>query len=198
MAEQKNTQKGDSGTTRRGFIGAIGAAAVGASLPAGAAPPPAWPNVQAQIPALRAAYMAEVARLAETLRPRFEAGEIRANREVDFARFDEPGVRCTREDLENMPMGRVERIVAEHFGLVVTVTDDADVYGSTFEGDGAAAYLVLACSPNEERVGDSWGHPCYHAQTSAALDLITAARARGMYVPTADEEYFEGAGEVRS
>jgi hypothetical protein len=140
--------------------------------------------------------MAEVERLADALRPRFESGELRACNEEDYRIYDEPGRSATQDDIENMPMGRCEALVAEHFGIAVTVTDDADG-GRTYRGDAEATHLVLAFSPNAARTEElANNHPGYHAQTAAALDLITAARARGMYVPTADEEFQDEPEEV--
>jgi hypothetical protein len=161
MAEKKNTPQGDSGTTRRGFIGAIGAAAAASALPApalGAARE--WGVAVGRVPALRAAYLAEVERLAETLRPRFESGELHGwNSPSDPA------------DSSNHPTMRLEDELAEYVC------------------DFPSAYLVLACSPAE--TGIDGGICLADAQSAARECLVTdvfrAARERGWWRPGADE-----------
>lgn len=70
--------------SRRGFIGTIGAAAAATALPLfpalarQPAPQGNWPGaVSTHADGFRAAYLAELVRFAESLRPRFESGELR-------------------------------------------------------------------------------------------------------------------------
>lgn len=179
--------KGTGEVTRRGFIGAMGAAAAAVAVPATVqAMPRGWPGDWTPF---RAAYMAEIERLAEANRARFKAGELRAERDGDFEGLKSGNGIATPEEMDNMPMGRCEGIVAAHFGLGVDrgVTEYGGRPLQTFDGDESAAYMVLACSPHAADTDDNWNHPCFHARNAAAWDLITVARARGMYAPAADE-----------
>jgi hypothetical protein len=143
-----------------------------------------WDAWRAQISALRATYLAEVERLAEELRPRFEAGELRA---------------MTGEDLEDgdwgatSPFWKVGEICAARFGCAVTRTADGALVG-----DIEAARLVLLASPRAESQDRNATHPCYPAKDAAAWDVIAVARERGMYVPGADEDVDPLVSELRA
>jgi hypothetical protein len=173
--------------SRRGFLAAGGALAVGAavfpSLPE-AGPLARWTDASGiHLTALRAAYVAEVARFAETLRPRFESGDLRAFRDGD----DEEVFRDHKNGIPDSPHWKVEKLCAAHFGLEVARTKCPDG-GETFDGDAARAHYILAASPHTESTEDEgFFHSCYHATTAAAWDVIALARDLGWYVPTADE-----------
>jgi len=168
--------------SRRSFIGgAVVAGAAVASAPVlgrekGGAAGKTWAgSVTAHAAALKAAYLAELERFAETLRPRFESGELRA--------FRSPGDDYNREKgREDYPQEKLERLLATHFGLEET--------GDKGEGgDAAAAYAILAASPRAEVTADEgWNHPIYHAANAVGWDVIALARARGWYTPGRDEE----------
>jgi hypothetical protein len=118
---------------------------------------------RSQLPALRTAYAAEVEQLAEDLRPRFEAGELRG-----FATPDGDG------DAPS-PFFELERICCAHFRLTELET--------------AALALLTELTPRAEATasaGDleyvSW------LQCALAWDVIAVARARGWYEPTPDEQ----------
>jgi hypothetical protein len=176
-------ENGTSNVSRRGFLAAIGAAGALPLFPALAQQPGPGRWAEAadiNVAALRAAYHAEIARLSATLRPRFESGELRAYRDGD----DEGVFRGT--GAADSPHWEVERICAKHFGLEVKrdVLDNGD---EVFQGDGGAAYLVLAASPRAECTEDAFYHACHHAQTAAAWDVIMYARSARWYTPAANE-----------
>jgi hypothetical protein len=160
--------------TRRGFLATVGAAAAATTVPKVAtAAPSTWTGAAGfHGAALRAAYLAEIARFAETLRPRFEKGELRA-----FADADDG------EDHQTSPHWEVERVVAEHLGLEVErIPHEWRTEGpQAHRGDMTTAFLVLAASPHAESTADGYHHPCFHAQTAAGWDLIAYARARSWY-----------------
>lgn len=152
--------------SRRGFIAACGATAAAAALPSAAfAGAAAGASVLAHGPALREAYMTEVGRLAESLRPRFETGDL-------YAARDAGGTDTAWED---QPHAMIEEACAQYFGLEAPVGSDT------------MAHLVLAASPHTVATADGYQHARFHAQAAAAWDVIAHARARGWYVPTADE-----------
>ncbi len=125
--------------------------------------PAAWSAVTAQWAAWRAAYLAEVERFAETLRPRFASGELRAERSPEDDQERIPGTtgwgdECFTHD--PTPEEVIERLVEEHFGIAVTKTPDAHG-GVVFDGDASAAHLILAVSPHSEATEDHvdfWVH----------------------------------------
>lgn len=181
------SQDNEKAISRRGFVLGAGAAAVGAGLAVQTALPwgreesaagSEWMQVKAgSLDALREAYAAELERFATTLRPRFEAGELRAA-------ADEDGGCAWYEN----PQGKTEALASVHFGLEVETDTGHPSSASVFDGDSAMAYLILAASPHaasEEGAGSY--HPCYTATGAVAWDVIALARARGWYVPTADE-----------
>lgn len=161
--------------TRRGFLASVAAATAATALPATAEArtPTTWGALRAGLPGLRAAYLAELERFAETLRPRFAAGELRAFRDCD-------------DGIEDAPPWMLERLCASHFGVEVTRSEDG-YGGEDHEGDMAAAYLILAASPRAEALLDTQVHPGYHAAEAAAWDVIAHARACGWYSPAPDE-----------
>lgn len=112
----------------------------------------------------RPLYLVELERFAETLRPRFEAGELYGYRD------DEAG----REQLD----GAIEA----HFGLEVP------------DGDEATAHLILAVSPSasDEELADNiqssdWSHVACAAREAVLCDVLGVARARGWYTADAGE-----------
>jgi hypothetical protein len=177
---QKSTGQGVS---RRGFIAAFGAATAAAALPAGAAAGPAaparWADAKGLIPALRAAYAAELERFAERLRPRFESGELRGFTDDDMER--EFGDRSWVA-----PLWKLEKLCAAHFGLEVATTE-VDDCSTTYEGDAEAAHLVLLASPSRAETADCYYHECHHASAAVTADVLRIARERGWYRPTQDE-----------
>jgi hypothetical protein len=172
MAENK------SSVTRRGFLAGCGVVAIAAGLPTPAMAAPTWASAKSLSEALRAAYLAEVERLAMALRSRFESGELRG-----FRSGDDDGGGAS-------PHWEVERLAAAWFGLEVARDEDGDSGSVTIDADARAAHLILAASPHAESTdcaGGGWNHVCYHAHSAAAWDVIALARERGWYVPTADE-----------
>jgi hypothetical protein len=177
MGTNKHTPQGDGGTTRRGFIGAIGAVATAAALPTPALGAHrrdlrAWREAfGALVAEFRPAYFAEVARAAEDLRPRFEAGELHGYTDAD----DEA-------------VGKIEKACGERFGVQVEEVDRGDGI-STYEGDEVAAALVVAVSPAAVTSwdGHDWYHPGHRALACVAYDVIAVARARGFYTPEPEE-----------
>jgi hypothetical protein len=139
----------------------------------------------ALLPSLREAYRAELERFAETLRPRFESGELRAEREGDYRRI--PGTTGWSSDCftHDSPRWEIERLAEDYFGVTFTERPMSD--GGGFDGDSARAHLVLAASPHAGFTGEGAEHPCDHARESVAWDVIALARDRGWYVPTPDE-----------
>jgi hypothetical protein len=161
-------------TTRRGFLGALGAVAALPLFPAlatHASPSGRWADAMTgHGESLRALYLAELARFAESLRPRFQAGELRAYREDDHG----------------SPQWEVERLAAAHFGVKVTERTLAN--GDTlYLGDEVRARLILAASPRTGVTGEGETVVCNHAREAVGWDVIGYARERGWYTPTADE-----------
>jgi hypothetical protein len=177
VATDNHTRNGK--TTRRAFIGALGAAAAVTSIPTRAEEAMAgatWGALRRASPSLRRAYSAEIVRLGETLRPRFEAGELYGYRGGD--------------DYAD-GMDAIEEAVRAHFGLMVT-TEQRDK-GTWYVGDDYAAHLVLACSPLADATdAEGWYHAACHAAHAATWDLLNVARARSWYTPTPDEEPHPG------
>jgi len=183
-----------NGTTRRGFLGRLGAAAALAAVPGacaahgGAATGSGLDTVTALGEALRAAYLAELARFAEALRPRFASGELRAYRDVDD-RQRIPGTTGWGDECfthSESPQYLLGRIVGEHFGIEWTEDPTSDG-GVRSVGDSALAYAILAASPHADVTGEGADHPCDHACESVAWDVIAYARERGWYAPAEDE-----------
>lgn len=135
-----------------------------------------WSEVTRLADGLRGAYLVELERFGEQLRPRFEAGELRAMVGADEA-----------VPWAEAPHGKVEAAVRAHFGLMVTKEDLED--GSTRRhGNTIAAALVLTASPHAEATdGDGFYHLADHATEAAAWDVIALARERGWYTPTEEE-----------
>jgi hypothetical protein len=181
VAETKNT------VSRRGFIGKIGAAVAVTAIPlsAVARSPLTWPETLEAWPGafrelverFRPLYTAEVARLAETLRPRFESGELHA---------------MTDEELEDgesgatAPIWKVEAAAGEHFGLTKGASFDKD--REICEGAEHVAHMVLAVSPSAPYAGDGWVHVAYEAREAAMWDVVLYAREHGGYTPLPTEQ----------
>jgi hypothetical protein len=110
---------------------------------------------------VRAAYMAEVERFAETLRPGFEAGALRA---------------FTIEDGESgalPPQFQLEELCSAHFCLS--------------EMDDTVVALMLSLTPRAQAMA-GWGDDNASRLTSAiAWDVIAVAREREWYVPSPTE-----------
>ncbi len=157
-------------STRRSFIATAAAAAV---LPAGArAALGDWREALAQLPALRAAYLDEVGRLALTLEPRFRSGELHAYRE------DDDLAQRKRDVWYESPEFEIGAAFGRHFRIGV----NGD------EGDPEIARVLLALSPHAHATGDgSDVDPRDHAREAGAWDVIVHARRAGWYVPTPDE-----------
>ncbi len=154
-----------SATTRRGFLGTLGAAAAAVT---------AAPIVPAALPAAPpGSYLAELERFAQTLEPRFRSGELHAYREGD----DRSGYRD--------PIFGIQDLCSEHFGLTVKLI--RTVNGERLRGHHTRAAFVLDASPHTDVTGDGAFTACDHATEAAAWDLVAYAREAGWYVPTADE-----------
>ncbi|MCM2332760.1 MAG: hypothetical protein NDI82_02300 [Anaeromyxobacteraceae bacterium] len=129
------------------------------------------------IKSLRAAYLAEVTRFAESLRMRFKAGELRALVDEDLA---QPG--------RYVPMHELERLVTAHFGLQIEEVEDCPKPGwMTLKGDEDSAHLVLAASMSSDAVEDGSDNIFLWATDAATWDVIRIARARGWYKPLPGE-----------
>jgi hypothetical protein len=179
MAENK------SSVTRRGFLAGCGAAAAGVAV-TGAAPAGqaamnwpetlrAWPSAFNELAErFRPLYMAEVARLADTLRPRFESGELRG---------------FTDEDLEDgasgrdSPLWKIEAAAGEHFRLVRRGEDP-----EPYDGAELVAGVILGVSPSAPFTGDGWEHVAYQANEAATWDVLLHARGQGWYTPGSTEQ----------
>jgi hypothetical protein len=120
-----------------------------------------WVAYRAQVPALSAAYMLEVEQFAETLRPRFESGELRAFTAAD----GELGV--------GSPHFELEELCRAHF--------------RASEIDDVAVALMLQLTPRAQAMA-GWGDTDRARLESAiAWDVIAVARRRGWYVPSPAE-----------
>ena len=147
---------------------------------------PAAVPVPVAVEALRLDYLRRIGDLAQKLRPRFEAGELRALAEGD----DEDG-------RGKAPIYVLEDLCRERFGLQVTTRDPGDGY-VYYDGDESTAHLLLAASPMAPIVGDcdGWHSPCDQATCAIAHDVIMVARERRMYRPDpAVESYCYGMDE---
>jgi hypothetical protein len=169
---QSMTMQGQ--TTRRGFLAACGVGAAALAVPGGTAEARGFND---HLGGLFAWYRRMIERLAEHLRPRFEAGELRGNRSADYEDDDAPAW----TGFYSTPMGRIEQAVNEWFQLEVKCE------AGQWTGNDAKAHLILALSPYATEVDDGAYHPGQTAQEAAGGDVLDVARARGMYVPTADE-----------
>jgi hypothetical protein len=175
------TNKGnENGTTRRGFLAAVGAVTAASAIPAVALAVSArrssgretlagWQ--EAQLPGLRALYLAEVVRFAEELRPRFASGELRGFTDAD-------GERIEREPHWDPPLFELENLCEERFRL------DVDRYG---EEAYLNAYLIRCVSPSEGQTFDA--QPVAgQAAIAVSRDVLAVARARGFCASTPDED----------
>jgi hypothetical protein len=138
-----------------------------------------WGDAQLLVDGVRAAYLSEVGRLARALRPRFEAGELRATTDEDLERL--------RSGVASTPFQELERLCTEHFGLTVVAREKPDA--TLYEGDHVAAHAILAVSPSAEDVdvGD-WNHPASWAASAVTWDVLRLARSRGWSRLRRDEE----------
>lgn len=169
--------------SRRGFLATCGAAAASTTLPSPAfsAPSPAAGKA-ALVEGIRSWYAAELERLGEQLRPRFEAGELRAYRDEDHQRI--PGTTGWGDECftNGSPQWEIDRLVKAHFGLATWRV------GNWIEGDRETAHMILAVS----RFGDAVmecpaDHAADHAVDAVTWDVIVMAQARGWYVPSPDD-----------
>jgi hypothetical protein len=169
------------GVSRRGFIAACGAAVAASAVPAVALGAPAagegeWPGAFRQIvERLRPLYMAEVVRLAEMLKPRFEAGELRENVDSDYPDDFAP---CPKDfSLDDLPMGRLEAACRQRFGLAVPEEESGTPESIV------SASLILAVSPSECQTDLGESDPRPRAVEAAAMDVLAVARERGWCPP---------------
>lgn len=136
-----------------------------------------WQAAQeALVARFRPEYLAEVVRLAETLRREFEAGGIYGYRGGDNGTA-----------IESTPIERLEELCAEHFGIQV---DDEERDGNAYqvERDFMTARMILAVSPSADGASDPGVEAeSFNARVAAAWDVLAVARARGWYNPTPDE-----------
>jgi hypothetical protein len=185
--------------SRRGFLAAAGAAVAATVVPTAAVSattaPLAWPETLDAWPAafrwlvdrFRPLYMAEVARLAETLRPRFESGELHAMTDDEL------------EDGENgatAPVWRIEAAAGDYFGLTKGATGQEEQHPLT--GSEHIAHMVIAVSPSAPYVVDEgWKHVAYEARDAAMWDVILYAREHGWYTPLPTEQLGRNFEECR-
>lgn len=115
-----------------------------------------WNETAMVVQQLAQAYLAEVEAFAETLRPRFEAGELRGwwNGDGDRLGFaQEAGSDWIP------PLWRLEHLCARRFGL-----------------KGKIAHLALAVAGGRF---DEGGGPDQQAREAVAQDVLAVARRRG-------------------
>jgi hypothetical protein len=118
---------------------------------------------RSQLSALRAEYSVEVERFAESLRSRFEAGELRAFTTEDG------------EDGVTSPFFRLEELCCAHFRLA--------------ELQAIALALLVELSPRgRAAAGSADTEDVSRLQCAIAWDVIAVARARGWYEPSTTEE----------
>jgi hypothetical protein len=127
---------------------------------------------------IRAAYVEDVQACAETLRPRFESGELRMCLDDD-PKAGEPG---------DAGMRRLEDAIRDYFGLDITKTKDGEWV--LVNGDHETAHTILAVSPSAEDLDDNWTHVCYWAVAAAAWDVLLYARAKGWSKPVRGEQLY--------
>jgi hypothetical protein len=118
-------------------------------------------------------YQRELERLAEQLRPDFQAGRLFAWRDWS-TREEELRVTPPTKDLF--------RRIEAHFGL------EAKESGNWIEGDWETAHLILAASRYSDATDNqSAEHAVQHAADAVFWDVVVMARERGWYKPAADE-----------
>ncbi len=138
---------------------------------------------------LRAAYMAEVQRFAETLRPRFESGELRGYTDEDGERDErERRTRFTlsgkpRRGAWRPPLELLEDLCEAHFGLEVNAAETDAAAQEVFQ----RAYLIRSVSPSDALLTEDVQPIAGQAVVAVTGDVLAIARARGWYKPTADE-----------
>lgn len=117
----------------------------------------------------RPKYLAEVQRLAESLRSEFEAGGLRGYLDDDD----------NADPSDPRPMDRLEDLCAEHFGIQVARSD----HGDLTERDPVLAQLVVASSPSADDVSEDAGYRgipgSVRATYASARDVFAVAIARG-------------------
>lgn len=129
---------------------------------------------------LRAAYLAEVTRFAETLRPRFESGDLRGYTDEDSEHENE------RDDYK-APLFHLEDLCDEAFRL------DVDRFGEEAYRN---AYLIRSVSPGDAHTEDA--QPIAgQAGIAVAFDVLAVAQARGWYIPAEGEDPTIPAAEAR-
>lgn len=162
-----------STVSRRGFMVAVGAAAAATTVPASVeAAPVTWQGRESVLSALRAAYRAEVERIASDLRPRFESGELHG-----WHFYDD-------DDGKDLDAGQADDY-RDHPVHVL-----AKEIGAAHVPDFATAYLVLACSQAEDQSipGDTELEAArYAAADCITVDVYRHARAHGWWRPRRGE-----------
>ncbi|MFY3742457.1 hypothetical protein ACOQFB_00995 [Anaeromyxobacter sp. Red801] len=175
--------------TRRSFLTTVGVGAAVVTAPGAAAAASgrarlaaggavqSWPVAveamkaaeESVLAQFRPAYLAEVERFAEELRPRFEKGDLRASVVVA------PGS-AGEERAKQAALDRLEGACAERFGVEVVRA------GYEVEGDDVLGRMICAVSPSAPSwdVDDGdWSHPCCAAQACACSDVVAVARRAG-------------------
>lgn len=115
----------------------------------------------AALETLRAAYLAEVERLAEELRPKLETGEM-----AEWG--DEP-------TSDGTPRHALESACGDRFGC--RAYEKGDGY---WTGSAEGALAVLAVSPSAaEEVRAGFFHIAQAAQSAVAVDVLAIANGRG-------------------
>ncbi len=121
---------------------------------------------------LRRAYFAEVERFAETLRPRFESGELRGMTDEEFE---------AKGGYERSPLHRLEGLCGRHFGLESKDGKPAETY-EAFQ----TAYLIRSVSTGEVATEDA--QPVVgQAITAITHDVLALAKAGGWWRPRPGE-----------
>lgn len=156
------------GTTRRGFMAALGIGAAALAVPAGAAARAAGTGPDALLPGLREWYARELERFAED-----REDDLRSGRKGDA--LDTPGGHPG--DFE--PTKRLGAAIRERFGLQTTETPGKN--GCVWiSGDEATALLIAAVSPCADEMGmDGWPHAADYATACIEEDVLRLAESRG-------------------
>jgi hypothetical protein len=130
------------------------------------------PTRRIHLNAIRIDYLERVQDLAEKLRPAFEAGDLRGEREEDWDSLDQLESKVAAAAFERTPGGKLGPICRR---AMVKGWEDA--------------YLVLACSPSEKKIDGSieLAEAFYAAEECVRRDVLRIARSRGWYAPAVGE-----------
>ncbi len=127
----------------------------------------AWrASFEALVARFRPAYLAELERFAETLRPLFASGALRG---------------ATDDDQDGLEA--LELLAAAHFGIQVH-----EEKNRFLEDDETTAKMILAVSPSgDEAYCDGQEIASFNAAYAVSWDVLAIARARAWYTPPSHE-----------